>query len=490
MTKIQPRTFFQKCVQWSWLCLWAMSGVLPSAWADGKGGIFDVRDFGAKGDGRTIDTAAIQHAVEACAAVGGGRVLVPPGRYLSGTIQLKSHIALQLEAGSALVGVTNLEMYSGFAETPAKSTPHLNTAKWYRGLLVAQDAEDIVISGPGTIDGNRVFDPNGEEKMRGPHAVLLGRCKGCTLRELNIRDAGNYAVLIIFSDQVDVRQVKITGGWDGVHIKGTPEGWNHDVNIVGCQFYTGDDCIAGDYWERTVISDCILNTACNGIRLIGPAVHLMVHGCLFYGPGLNPHRTSGRYVTEAGICLQPSGWSPMPGLLDDILLADLTMHNVQTAFHIVIKPGNTAGNIHVERVSASGLYGMASSVESWADTPMTNVVFRDVTIEYRGGGQPAAKLKPVRAPGRGARALPVWGFYAHQVAHLELDHVRLRCTQDDTRPVLQCEQVGQLDLDGFGFRHVEGAAQAAVLTDVGQVRLRQSDFVADEIKDVKLQIWK
>ena len=85
------------------------------------------------------------------------------------------------------------------------------------------------------------------------------------------------------------------------------------MSIVGCQFYTGDDSIAGRYWDNVLISDCIVNSSCNGIRLIGPATHLIVHDCLFYGPGVQPHRTSNRYNMLAGINLQPGVVGPQPG---------------------------------------------------------------------------------------------------------------------------------------------------------------------------------
>src|SRR5262249_52524786 len=154
--------------------------------------------------------------------------------------------------------------------------------------------------------------------------------------------------------QVEMRNLKITGGWDGVHFRGWPGRPCRDVSIIGCQFYTGDDAIAGRYWENVLISDCILNSSCNGIRLIGPATHLLIHGCLFYGPGLHPHRSSNRFNMLAGLCLQPGAWDRTEGDLDDVLISDLTMHNVTTPFHFALKPGNTAGKISVSGVTATG----------------------------------------------------------------------------------------------------------------------------------------
>ena len=127
--------------------------------------------------------------------------------------------------------------------------------------------------------------------MRGPHTFVFINCRNVTVRDVSFVDSANYAIFFQISDHVDIRNVKFTGGWDGVHFRGAPSHPCKDVSIVGCRFYTGDDSIAGRYWENVVISDCIVNSSCNGIRLIGPATHLIVRDCLFYGPGVQPHRT-------------------------------------------------------------------------------------------------------------------------------------------------------------------------------------------------------
>jgi hypothetical protein len=227
-----------------------------------------------------------------------------------------------------------------------------------------------------------------------------------------------------------------------------------------------------------LISDCIVNSSCNGVRLIGPATHLVIHDCLFYGPGVHPHRTSNRYNMLAGINLQPGAWDKTQGNLDDVLIADVTMHNVSTPFHFTLKPGNTAGRLIVNRVGATGVYRAASSVESWADTPFTNVVFRDVSIQFDGGGTLADARLPIKPPGADARPLPAWGFYARNIKHLAFENVRMTFAQDDLRPVLIAQGVECLTLDGFKFPRLPGAAEPLVLTNVAHVQLRDTDIPA------------
>jgi hypothetical protein len=444
--------------------------LLPAAQAEGAG-VFNVRDFGAKGDGKTLDTAAIQKAIVACANSGGGQVLIPPGLFLSATIKLKSHVTLQLDAGGTLIGCPDANAYDHF--TPPKDMPEANfPTRWHRALILADDVEDVAIVGPGTINGNKVFDPKGEERRRGPHTILMGRARDIVIRDLTIKDSANYALLLEDCSRVDVRQVKVTGGWDGLHFRGSKDRPCRDVTVSACHFFTGDDAIAGRYWEHVVITDCMLNSSCNGLRLIGPARNLIVHNCLIFGPGRYEHITSKRTQTLAGISLQPGAWDATQGQLDDVLLSHITMRNVAAPFFFLLKSGNKGGRITVSQVSATGVYLGASSIESWAESPFERVVFRDVSIEFVGGGKEPSKSS-IQPPHVDPRPLPCWGFYARGIQDLRFENVRLSTIKDDERPVLLAEKVGALTLESM--RWPQNTKGPLILPDVGTVRTRDVD---------------
>jgi polygalacturonase len=438
------------------LCLLA---ALPPLFAVAAAPSFNPRDFGAVGDGRAADTAALQRALDAASAAGGGVVVFPPGRYLSGTVHLRSRVGLHLEAGARLVGTTNLAEYA--QPTPPAFMPEAKWGKWHRALLLGEGVEDVTISGPGVIDGNKVFDPTGEERMRGPHTLVFVDCRRFTIHDVTFVDSANYAVFFQVSDDVEFRGVKFVGGWDGIHWRGAPERWCHNVRILGCEFYTGDDAIAGRYWHNTVIQGCLINSSCNGVRLIGPATRLTIARNLFRGPGEEPHRTSGerrRTNMLSGIILQPGAWDATRGPLDDVLVADNTMEKVASPVTLWIKEGNTAGRITVQGLNASGVYRAAFSAESWAAAPITNVVLRGLTAEFAGGGTAEQARMEVKGPGVDARPLPAWGVYARNVEQLTLEDLRLVTEKPDARPVVLADAVGTLHTDNLRHPPVPGGA--------------------------------
>ena len=436
------------------LCAMIVYPISVTLAADPSTGPFDVRDFGARGDGKAIDTQAIQKAIDACGAAGNGQVLFPEGRYLSGTLRLRSGTELHLAEGARLVGIVDVESYTGFdADTWGKS-------RWNHGLIVGEGLHDICITGAGVIDGNKVFDPQGEEKMRGPHTILLSDCRNVTLRGVTLRDSANYAFLFYGSSNVLVENVTFEGGWDGVHFRGKPDSWNRGVRITGCRFFTGDDSIAGHYVEDAIVEDCAINSSCDGVRLIGPARRLTFARCEFFGPGKFEHRTSRelhRTNMLAALCIQPSSWTPTPGPLEDLHVSDVTMRNVACALHVSLREDNSGSRLVFERLMAKGVYGPAISVESWADQPLGTVSLRDIDVEYAPGafvdprvGDTLKIQSPIQKPGASPsmRKLPVWGFYGRNIGLLQLDRVRFVTeNRTDARPVIRVDNAEEVSLD-------------------------------------------
>ena len=139
---------------------------------------FNVRLFGAQGDGLTKDTQAVQAAIDA-AGVFGGSVYFPPGKYLSGTVRLKSQVTLYLDAGATLAASPDKEDFDSYENLNFKSFSDDETTDFHYALVRAQDVEHIGITGPGTIDGNRT-------KRHGPKPIALKNCRHIAVRDITL----------------------------------------------------------------------------------------------------------------------------------------------------------------------------------------------------------------------------------------------------------------------------------------------------------------
>lgn len=400
----------------------------------------NIQDYGANGNGKILNTKAFNEAIKACAGQGGGTVIVPAGIFLTGTIHLQSHVSLYLEEGAIIKGVPELKEYVPYI-SPEERGEDDNADKhnWNRALLLGVGIEDITISGKGIIDGDHVLDPNGEEKMRGPHTILFGESRNITLSGITILHAANYAFMAYKIENATFRNITIKEGWDGIHIRG-----GKNILIRNSEFYTGDDAIAGGYWENMTITHCHINSSCNGIRMIMPATDLTIAHCTFQGPGAFPHRTSKerrRTNMLSAILLQPGGWGNAPGRVDKVSIHDLTIDRVDNPLMFILNEGNECGTIKVKRVKATRIAKSASSVESWKGGTFQHILLRDISIEYTGHNDPALCTIQPRQPHVDARILPCWGWFFRNVKKLTCKNVRLTYTGTEIRPALLLDNV-------------------------------------------------
>jgi polygalacturonase len=260
--------------------------------------VLSVVDFGAVGDGKTLSTAAIQAAINACAAAGGGKVCVPPGKYLTGPIFLKSNLEFELLAGAILLGSTK------FSDYPT-------IAGWWEGLerriyasmITGIDLDNVAITGRGILDGQgavwleawgkteelrRKLGLRGREPENPPGSPLpwprprminLYRSRKVLIRGLTIHDSPSWTVHPVLCDDVDIQ---------GLTIINPPHSWNTDgidpescrnVRIRDCYINTGDDCIMlkSGYkqipgkpfmpTENVVVTNCTFNAGGCGVGI-------------------------------------------------------------------------------------------------------------------------------------------------------------------------------------------------------------------------------
>jgi polygalacturonase len=297
---------------------------------------FAITDYGAKGDGTTMNTDAITKAIAACKAAGGGVVVVPAGKFLTGPFALASKTNLRLDQGATLFFTDADDAF------PVKDHRHQHA-------ITAEDCTDVAITGRGTIDGNGnrwwvefrkvKGTPRQNQQPRRPNLVDLTRCRRVLVQGVTLKDSPNFHLVPRDCDDVTVEGIRITAPHDAPNTDGMdPSG--HNYLITRCTFDVGDDCIAVKpqgkpqgsrlSCENFTVTDCTFNHG-HGLSIGGQTPggmrHMVVRNCTFDG-------------TDAGIRMKgPRGQG---GLVEDLTYENITMKNVKVALFITsYYPNNT-----------------------------------------------------------------------------------------------------------------------------------------------------
>ena len=415
--------------------------------------VVSISSFGAvSGDSLANNATAINNAIISCAEQGGGKVVVPSGEYTTGTIYLKSGVTLSLQRGATLKGARNIADYASLHTSldlsryeSGQGTVNYNSAtdeQWSKAMIFAVDINNAGIEGEGCIDGADVRNPLGEENMRGPHTILIAGCSNMTFEGFSVRHSANYAFLGYQIEKSAFRNLLIEGGWDGIHIRGAK-----NTEITRCTMHTGDDAIAGGYWERMTISHNTLNSSCNGIRMIMPSERLNITDNRIYGPGKFEHITSHRTRSEAAINLEPGGWGKAPGRMDDIRILRNNVAGVLTPLSVTLSDDNTMGTIRVENLVARDITRMALSVKSWGKAPTDRVVMRRCDMEFDGIDDPQLPAWFESHATSEWPVFPVWGMYFRNVGEVDARDIKLKVNGRDYRKPYMCDNVGKAKIN-------------------------------------------
>lgn len=342
-------------------------------------GIYSPADYGAKLDGRTNDGPAIQAAIDAAAAAGGGTVVIPAGRsLLSGSVELKSHITLRLDPGSRIVASLNRADYAQSA------------------LIRATGAEDVAIAGTGTIEGQ------GEQFMAEktpyiyhakpwrPELVSLRGCKQVEMTGITLHDAPEFTVRFINCDGVDVRGISILNNLQIPNCDGIDPVRSRDVRISDCTIQTGDDCVAissggtqsspNGVSENISVTNCTLSTQDSALKInsgTGCDVrHVLFADCVvklaFRGVDIMA-RDGGDVedVVARNIVIQTQMFAPPWWGASEAVYITAIPRNAQT------KLGHVRG-IRVSGITAHGEDGVF--VRGSPDSPIEDVELSDISL--------------------------------------------------------------------------------------------------------------
>ena len=303
---------------------------------------FLITEFGAVPDSLQLQTGAIQRAIDAAAAGGGGCVRIPRGTYVAGTLRLASHLTLKLDEGAVLMGSSDIGDY--------------DVRYWGGGFIVCTDLDRVTIEGPGVIDGADCRNPKGEEGFRGPHCIAFANCTNIVVRNLTVRRSANWAFNCMSCSDVRFERVAIFGGHDGVDSM-------HSRRLVftDCDFRTGDDCIAGADNHDYTFENCFFNSSCNGLRL--SCIGLTMRNCRFKGPGEAVHMITGKNeMLAAFVHLSPPdrpGCSGPQPHSDEWLIENCTIEDVNQLYEFdhrtLWQNGRPVKHVTFRDVTATGL---------------------------------------------------------------------------------------------------------------------------------------
>ncbi len=454
----------------------------------------DIRDYGAAAGGKTLCTAAIQKAVDRCAAAGGGTVYFPPGTWLSGTIEMRSHVTLRLDSGCRLLGSSN----------PADYPPRIAKLRSYsnnytgQSLIRGEDLEHVAICGLGTIDGQGGKFHWAGYKNR-PFLIRLVGCRDVLVENVALRNSPMWMQHYLACQRVTIRGISVdnhaTYNDDGIDLDGC-----RDAVVSDCKIDSDDDGIClkstGEHpCENVTITNCTVSSHCNAIKMgtesNGGFRNITISNCAISSPaGAKTIYGSDRGI--GGLALEMVDG----GTLENVAVSNLAIDGVTTP--IFLRLGNRARpidkdlpkpsvgtfrNVVLSNIVAVGAAKVGCSITGIPGHAIENVQLSHIQIRFEGGGtrQQAAVKVPEKEGSYPESTmfgnLPAYGFYCRHVAGLKLRDVHLRTARPDLRPAVIGEDVKDLVVDGLDVPAAAGAAvrlihsPGAIIRNSGDVRV-------------------
>ena len=448
-------------------------------------GIYNVRDFGAKGDGTALDSPAINKAIEAAALAGGGTVRLPAGMYLAVSVHLKSNITLFLDQGATLkaASVKDGVQYDAPEPNPAGGAfQDFGHSHWHNSLIWGEGLENVSILGPGRIWGQGLVRNEVQTAGSADKSISLKLCRNVILRDFTIQHGGWFGILATGVDNLTVDNLKIDTNRDGMDIDCC-----RNVHVSNCSVNSPFDdgiCLKSSYGlgfaratEDVTITNCEVSGFVEGSFLDGTFQRGR--------PGHNDSGGTGRIKlgTESnggfknivisncvfefcrGLALETVDGGP----LEDVSVSNITMRDIANAPIFLRLGGRLRGPAGtpasaLRRVSLSNIEVYNAEPRSGSilsgipGHAIEDVTLSNIQIWYKGGGTAAqAAITPPEGehdypePERFG-PIPAYGFFLRHIHGITLENIQLHTLTQDERP-------------------------AFVLLDVTNTRVRDTDGV-------------
>ena len=463
--------------------------------------MYNILDYGAVGDGKTLNTKAIQEAVNKCAGAGGGTVYIPAGgAFVSGTVHLLDNVHILFENGAILLGSNHINDFDPIEEISCLEYQDRSHSFFHQSLFYAEHCNNISFSGKGFIDMQSCWQIDAGWRQarnliapkcaapdydydaflnkydsvwyRGAKPIALKECNNVVISDLTIMNATDLAVYF-----AGCENVRVTGLYIESHIDGISPDSCKNVVISDCIVNVGDDAIVLKssytlnrlkYCENITISNCVVSSRCNAIKFgtesIAGFVNVTIANCTIYNT-----RFSGIILAAAD-----------GAVYDGISVTNISMRNVGNPFSILILnrgqcPENTAigkiKNITFSNITATGPYEewqaiphgyqayvsnnvmeipkvIPAMIAGQSDSVIENVALTNIQITMPGGGIQEDREIVIANIRDGypdclcfGEKLPVYGMFVRNVNRLQLCNVEFYTYEKDAREAILLDRV-------------------------------------------------
>ena len=493
----------------------------------GQQKIYDITSFGAVGDGMANNTAFIQKAIDSAAAHGGGRVLVPAGKFVTGVITLRSGVELFVSPTAMLLGSTKRTDY-GTVRASA--------------LIVAESQHHISIAGGGTIDGRgrevvadvdrmlkegtlqdpqwQTANPWGQKRsaeFNRPHLLTFKNCDHVTIKGVLFKDAACWVQTYKECTNLTIDSIRVQStayyNNDGIDIDDC-----RNVKVTRCNVNADDDGIClksgnpNTFCENVEISDCVVRSSASALKFgtasHGGFKHVRVKNIKIYD------------TYRSAIALE----SVDGGTLEDITIENIKATNTGNAIFIRLGHRKTEAAIgKVRKIRISNVkvevpagkpdkgYEMEgpvvrvphnifpASITGLPGHPVEDVILENISITYEGGGNKQVAHFGIdslqKVPENAGDypefsmfgELPCWGLYVRHATGIQLKNIKLQYKKEDFRPALVFDDVQQLQVQGLQIPSAK-STPVIVLKDVPAPQLNTMKLPFDKSKAV--MVWK
>ncbi len=438
-----------------------------------QNGTFYINDYGAIGDGTTLNTVPIQTAIDACAKAGGGKVVISPGKYLSGTLVMKNNVELHFEHNSTLIGST---LHKDYPLQPLpKYRSHKDQLGGFYALIYAEGAENIALTGNGTIDGQGKLqkprpNPKAGDIDGRPRNILLISCKNILIEGLHLRNSGVWN-----QHYLNCEDVKITN----ITVYNHSNRNNDGIDIDGCRrlilsnsiFDSDDDGITlkstgAAPCEDISITNCVVSSFCNAIKAgtesTGGFRNISISNCVIKPSSSEEEsvfKTPRIGITGLSLIIVDGG------TMEGITVNNLSIYGTMAPIYVrlgnrgrnhtsgVPKPGvGKINNISLSNIVAYGAGSWGSSITGIQGYPVKNISLSNIQLFTEGGVKNNDYNAHVKEDEKGYPQptvwdnLPAYGLFIRHAEGVSINNLILGVKEPDSRTPIMVEDVIRLQI--------------------------------------------